>query len=83
MSETTRAILAAALSLPESERTELVDALLEYASPPYEWQEMTEEEFRAELDRRREECLDGTDPGIPADQVLRELMEDIDARSES
>jgi hypothetical protein len=83
MSETTQAILAAALSLPESERTELMDALLEYASPPYEWHEMTDEEFRAELDRRRQECLDGTDPGIPADQVLGELMDDIDARSKS
>jgi putative addiction module component (TIGR02574 family) len=78
MRETTRAILAAALSLPESERTELVDALLEYASPPYEWHEMTEEEFRAELDRRRQESLDGTDPGIPWPEVQARALKEIE-----
>jgi putative addiction module component (TIGR02574 family) len=81
MSETARSILAAIQSLPETERTEIADALLEYASPPEDWEEMSEEEFRAELDRRIEECRNGTDPGIPPEEVLREISEIIDAKS--
>jgi putative addiction module component (TIGR02574 family) len=81
MSETAQSILAAINSLPDEERAELIDRLLEDHSPPPDWVEMSEEKFRAELDRRIEECRDGTDPGIPAEQVLREVMEMIDAKS--
>ena len=81
MSETAEAILAAINSLPDDERAELIDRLLHNDSPPEEWVEISEEEFRAELDRRIEECRDGTDPGIPAEQVLQEVMEMIDAKS--
>ena len=39
---------------------------------------MTEEEFRAEINRRAEEVMSGADPGIPAEEVYRELMADIE-----
>jgi putative addiction module component (TIGR02574 family) len=81
MSETTQAILTAIRSLPEHERAELIDRLLEDDSPPADWVEMSEEEFRAELDRRIEECRNGTDSGIPAEEVLREITGIIDANS--
>jgi putative addiction module component (TIGR02574 family) len=89
MSETAQAILAAIHSLSAAERTEIADALLEYTSepedlgPPEDWVEMSEEEFRAELDRRIEEVRNGTDPGIPAEEVMRELSEIVDAKSKT
>jgi putative addiction module component (TIGR02574 family) len=52
MSETARAILAAALTLSEAERAELAGRLLESLPPPDEWEEVTEEELHAELSRR-------------------------------
>jgi hypothetical protein len=77
MSETAQAILAAIRSLPESERWEIIDGLLESESPPDNYAGMTEEEFQAEMRRR---CED-TEPGIPASEVHRILMEDINAHS--
>jgi putative addiction module component (TIGR02574 family) len=87
MSETAQSILAAIQTLPDRERAELIDRLLEddsvdqSDSPPEGWVEMSEDDFRAELDRRIEECRNGTDPGIPAEEVLREITEIIDASS--
>jgi len=78
MSETAQAILAAAMTLSEVEREELVERLLETLPPP-EGGEVTEEEFRAELLRRREECLNGTDPGVPWSEVKEKSLRDIDA----
>jgi putative addiction module component (TIGR02574 family) len=82
MSETAQAILAAALSLSEAERGELVDRLVESLSPPDPCADMTDEEFIAEVDRRREEALNGTDPGIPWSEVERKLLEDLNAGPE-
>ena len=79
MSETAESILAAAMSLPENEREALVERLLDSLSAPDDYAEMTDEAFRAELDRRREETLNGTDPGVPWPEVKRMLLEDIHA----
>jgi putative addiction module component (TIGR02574 family) len=70
MSPQTQAILEAALALPEAERALLVERLLETLSE--EGEEMTEEELLAELDRRRAEMADGTDPGIPWSELVPE-----------
>ena len=78
MSETAQSILAAINSLPDDERTKLIDQLLESEGPPDNYEGMTEEEFQAEMQRR---CED-PDPGIPASEVHRILMEDINAHSD-
>ena len=53
MTTQNQAIFDAALALPESERTLLVERLLESLSP--EPDEVTDDEFFAELERRRAE----------------------------
>ena len=82
MSETAQSILAAALSLPESERWEIIEKLHEAETPPDNYEGMTEEEFHAELERRAQEALDGTDPGVPWPEVKAILLKDIDAESQ-
>ena len=78
MTEKGEAILAAILGLPENERWEVIDSLLERDAPPDNYAGMTDEEFRAEMVRRCEESRNGTDPGIPADEVHRILLDDIE-----
>ena len=67
MSPQTQALLDAALALPEADRALLVEGLLESLSE--EGDDRTDEELVAELDRRRAEMADGTDPGIPASDL--------------
>jgi putative addiction module component (TIGR02574 family) len=62
MSENARTILEAALALPEAEREEIAERLLD--SLPPDINELDDEAFLAELLRRRDEMADGTDPGI-------------------
>jgi hypothetical protein len=76
MSDSAQSILAAIQSLPDDERSELIGRLLEDESPPDNYAGMTEKEFHAEMKRR---CED-PDPGIPASEVHRILMEDINAQ---
>jgi hypothetical protein len=74
MSETAQSILAAALSLPESDRWEIIERLLAAETPPDNYEGMTEEEFQAEMKRR---CED-TDPGIPWAEVKAQALKDIE-----
>jgi putative addiction module component (TIGR02574 family) len=67
MSPQTQALLDAALALPEAGRALLVEGLLESLSE--EGDDRTDEELVAELDQRRAEMADGTDPGIPASDL--------------
>ena len=70
MSERYAAVLAEALKLSEVERVELADALLDgLDGPPSDYDAMTEEEFKAELDRRAEELRQHPERGIPWEQV--------------
>jgi putative addiction module component (TIGR02574 family) len=78
MSETAQSILAAIQSLPDDERAELIDRLMEDESPPDNYAGMTEEEFQAEMLRRCEEAKSGV-PGIPWSEVKRMLLEDSNA----
>jgi putative addiction module component (TIGR02574 family) len=78
MSETAQSILAAALSLPDDERTELIDRLLESESPPDNYEGMTEEEFQAEMQRRCQEAKSGV-RGIPWSEVEAALLRELDA----
>jgi putative addiction module component (TIGR02574 family) len=70
MSERSTALLAEALRLSEDERAELADALLDSLDgPPSDYDAMTEEEFKAELDRRAEELRQHPERAIPWEQV--------------
>jgi hypothetical protein len=65
MSNAFQFVLAAAMALPYAERELLAFQLLEtVATPPG-----GDEDFFADLARRRQECLDGTDAGIPLAEV--------------
>jgi hypothetical protein len=82
MSETAQAILAAALSLPDEELEELIERLLEDESPPDNYEGMSEEQFQAEILRRRNEAMNGT-PGIPWAEVEAEVLRELNAESHS
>ncbi|HEY1375174.1 MAG TPA: addiction module protein [Gemmataceae bacterium] len=64
MSETAESILAAALSLPDDEREALTFRLMELLPAP-SGDEVSDEEFAAELLRRKTEMEQGLDDGIP------------------
>jgi putative addiction module component (TIGR02574 family) len=66
----TQAILDAALTLPEAERTFLVEHLL--ATLPAEPEEFDDDEIFAELERRRAEVEAGTAQGIPWSELKQE-----------
>ena len=69
MTSEPQAIFDAALALPEADRALLAERLLESLSP--EGDEPTDEEFAAELDRRRAEVEQGIVKPIPWSDVLR------------
>jgi putative addiction module component (TIGR02574 family) len=67
MANSHQAIIDAALALPEPERTHLMERLLESVSP--ELDEVTEEDFARELDRRRMEIATGVVKPVPWSEV--------------
>lgn len=70
MSERSAEILAEALSLAEADRAKIAEDLLESLDgAPSNYDEMTEDEFIAELERRSQELRDHPERGIPWDQV--------------
>ncbi|HEV3260151.1 MAG TPA: addiction module protein [Gemmataceae bacterium] len=64
-----RGVFEAALALPERERASLVEKLLESLSP--ELDELTDEEFFAELERRRAEIENDPTAAIPWTDVVK------------
>ena len=64
MSENSQQIVAAALQLPERERAEVVDRLMESLSP--EFLEAFDESWDAELERR---LADPVEESIPWEQL--------------
>jgi putative addiction module component (TIGR02574 family) len=72
MSERVATLLAEALKLSEDERADLADQLYDsIEGPSCDDEGMTDEEFKAELDRRHEEFLRDPSVGIPWDEVKR------------
>lgn len=72
MSKAVAELLKAALRLGERERTELVDRIQDsLESPLLDTDEMTDDEFAAELNRRHEEALRDPSVLIPWEEVKR------------
>jgi putative addiction module component (TIGR02574 family) len=65
-------ILEKAKKLSREQRCELIDELKATLPPPPP-DGMTREEFRAELDRRSEECDSGRMIAAPSEDVIRRL----------
>ena len=66
-----QAVIDAALALPEAERVLLTHQLLDTLSEAEE--EVPDEEFLAELDRRRAEVAAGTADPVPWSKLREEL----------
>ncbi|MEN0112139.1 MAG: addiction module protein [Planctomycetota bacterium] len=67
-------IVAAALSLPEAERTRIALAIEESVVPG---DALTPAEFGAELDRRIERLSSGDDPGVDARTAISKLEREL------
>jgi putative addiction module component (TIGR02574 family) len=67
-------ILEMARKLPWDQRWELIRELSETIAPPPP-DGMTREEFRVELDRRREECESGRMACAPLKEVIERLRQ--------
>ena len=68
MDAQTQAILDAALALPEAQRVLLTERLLESISPD-DPEDLSDEEFAAELQRRRQEVVEGKADLVPWSQL--------------
>jgi putative addiction module component (TIGR02574 family) len=71
MTSQTQALFDAAMALPEDERWLLVERLMETLLPPPN-DDMTEEEFAAELDRRAAEIAQDPSLAIPWQDVVKD-----------
>lgn len=70
MSERFTALLAEALKLPDDERAALADELLDSLDDaPSDYDTMSEDEFKAELDRRAKELRQHPERAVPWEQV--------------
>ena len=69
MTDRAKAVLEAALALPETEREQIADRLLDSVEPP----EKLSPEWAAEIAGRVKEIDDGTAVLIPAEQVFAEV----------
>ena len=64
--------------LPDEDRVELAEFLLDSLAPSYE--ERVAAEWEAEFKRREEDILTGRTVGIPAEQVMAELRQRYEKR---
>lgn len=68
MSDEARAVLGAARRLSPEEQVLIAEAL--FNEHGYEFVEMSDEEFAAEMERRTDEARQGVDKGVPWREVL-------------
>jgi putative addiction module component (TIGR02574 family) len=68
MSETAESILAAVMTLPDLDREALTFRLMDLLPPPSDG-EISDDDFAAELLRRKAEMEQGLDEGIPWSQL--------------
>lgn len=70
-------IISKALQLPEEKRTQVALRLLDSLDAPDPHAHLTDDELRAELDRRVKAVVDGTAEVIPADQAIEQLRAEL------
>ena len=70
-------IISKALQLPEEKRTQVALRLLDSLDAPDPHAHLTDDELRAELERRVRAVVDGTAEVIPADQVIEQLRAEL------
>ena len=70
-------IISRALQLPEDKRTQVALRLLDSLDAPDPHAHLTDDELRAELDRRVKAVVDGTAEVIPADQAIEQLRAEL------
>lgn len=70
-------IISKALQLPEDKRTQVALRLLDSLEAPDPHAHLTDDELRAELDRRVKAVVDGTAEVIPADQAIEQLRAEL------
>jgi putative addiction module component (TIGR02574 family) len=84
MSPENQAIFDAALDLPEDERAELAELLLDSLPPTPEelardgWVEVTDDELFAELERRRAEFEKDPSVAVPWSEIKLEGLDESD-----
>ena len=78
MSSQLQSVLDAALQLPEADRGELAARLMESLDEAPDFHE----EWDDEIQRRLDDMRSGRDPGIPWEQVRKELKGIRDAASD-
>jgi hypothetical protein len=83
MSQTMQTVFDAAMTLPASDREVLAYKLIETLNPSNGNEQADEEEFLAELLRRRQECLDGIDRGVSMGEVRSAILKELDGDSNS
>ena len=70
-------IISKALQLSEEKRTQVALRLLDSLDAPDPHAHLTDDELRAELDRRVKAVVDGTAEVIPADQAIEQLRAEL------
>jgi len=73
MSQSAQAIFESALSLPDDERSTLTFKLLDSLPPPEGLDEVSRDEFLAEIARRHEEAQRKPEECVPADEAHEKL----------
>ena len=70
-------IISKALQLPEEKRTQVALRLLDSLDAPDPHAHLTDDELRAELDRRVQAVVDGTTEVIPVDEAIEQLRAEL------
>ncbi len=76
MSPTGKALFQQAAALPENERLALVERIMETLPPAAD--DLTDEEWEAELERRRAEFDRGDAEPVSWEQLKKELLAELD-----
>ena len=81
MSDKSQAVFEAAMALSERDRAQLIQRLTETLSAEHE--DVWDEKFAQELERRSAEFEQDPSCGIPWEQVKRELQAEVDGHDSS
>lgn len=81
MTQMMETVFDAAMKLPALDREVLAYKLIQTLNASSGSEQVDDEEFLAEQMRRRQECLDGTDPGVSLTEVKSVVLKELDGES--